>query len=136
MSVRPEMISSLPSLMGAEGELVSIRVCVEARLLEKLLDALAGLSFPVNPQIYHQAGVGYVYPDGREEIAATTLVEFPAFSSRVAEVKRVLRAGGLAPDSVHVRSMLEDIHADIDGENAPDGVPYRRVNFYRRLPVT
>lgn len=136
MSVRPEAVSSVPTLIGAEGELVSIHVCIEARLLEKLLDALASLSFPVNPQIYHQAGVGYVRADGSEEIVPATLVEFPAFSGRVAEVHRVLAAHGLAPELVHVRSMLEELHSESFADSVPAQAPYARVRLYKHLPVS
>ncbi len=136
MSVRPEAVSSAPTLIGAEGELVSVRVCIEARLLEKLLDALATLSFPVNPQIYHQAAVGYVRADGSEEIVPTTLVEFPAFSGRVAEVRRLLAAHGLAPELVRVRSMLEELHVATDVDNAPPGAPYARVRLYKHVPTS
>ncbi len=136
MSVRPELATANPSLSGSEGELVSIRICVEPRLLEDLLEALARVSFPVNPQIYHQAGIGYVYTDGREEVVAATMVEFPAFSSRLPEVRDVLDASSLPPGAVHVRTMLENIHSDQDVEAAPDGAPYCRVNLYRQLPAS
>lgn len=132
MSVRPTAVSSAPTLIGAEGELVSVHVCVEARLLEKLLDALASVSFPVNPQIYHQAAVGYIRADGSEEIVPTTLVEFPAFSGRVEEVRHVLAVRGLAPELVSVRSMLEELHSDTSFDSAPD----TRVRLYKHLPVS
>jgi len=134
MQSRPEEVPSAPSLKGSEGELVSVRVCVEPRLLERLLDLLARLSFPVKPQIYHQAGVGYVFPDGREDRRSATMVEFPAFSNHLAEVHRALEASGIPPDSLHFRGMFENIHSDRDAEPAPDNAAYSRINFYRRLP--
>ncbi|MCP5119055.1 MAG: hypothetical protein GY953_50270 [bacterium] len=112
---------------------MSVRVCVEPRLLEKLLEALSRLSFPINPEIYHQAGVGYVYADGREEVKPATMVEFPAFSGHLEEVREVILGSELPRDSVHVRGMFENIHSDQDSEAAPRGAAYLRVNFYRRL---
>ena len=56
-----------PSLSTAEGTLISISIDVEPHSLESLLDALAQISFPVNPQIYHDAVMVYRYADGREE---------------------------------------------------------------------
>jgi hypothetical protein len=97
MSVRPQDAPVPACLTGSEGDLVSVRICEEPRLLEKLLDALASVSFPVNPQIYHQAAVGPV-----------TIVEFPAFSNQLTEVRLALSASGL-DSTVHVRNMLEDI---------------------------
>ena len=47
MSIAWNLVPPSPSLGGAEGELVSVRVLVEPRLLEELLEALAGVSFPV-----------------------------------------------------------------------------------------
>jgi len=134
MEARPEQAPSAPSLKGAEGDLVSIRVCVDARLLEPLLDVLGGLSFPVNPQIFHQAGIGYVYPDGREDIRPTTMVEFPAFSDYLSQVRRALTNAGVPADSLHVRGMFEKIHLVRDAEQAPEGAGYARINFYRQIP--
>jgi len=37
---------SAPSLLGREGELVSVRISVEPKVLEDVLEALAGLDFP------------------------------------------------------------------------------------------
>ena len=134
MSVRPELAPTSPSLRGSEGELVSVCVCAEPRLLEKLLEALACLPFPINPQIYHQAGIGYVHPDGREEREPATMVEFPAFSEHLDEVRAVIRASGLVPEAVYVRNMFDQIHSDYNAEAAPDSAPHRRVNLYRNLP--
>jgi len=136
MSVGPGTVPSFPALLGSEGELVSVRVCVEPRSLEALLDALAGLSFPVNPQIYHQAGIGYVHPDGREEVVPVTLVEFPAFSGRVAEVRHALRANGLSAATVDVRSMLDELRSDARAESGQEGHPCQPMKIYRRLPLS
>ena len=111
MSVRQGFAPTTLSLIGSEGELVSVRICVEPRFLEDLLEALATVSFPINPQIYHHGGVGYVYPDGRERVISTTIVEFPAFSKQLDEVRDVLSAHGLPGELAQVRSMIQDIHA-------------------------
>jgi hypothetical protein len=70
----------MTALFGLEGELVSLRISVEPKLLEDLLEALAELDFPVNPQLYHRA--------------AQVTVEFPAYSSRVPEVRATLASHG------------------------------------------
>ena len=134
MSVRSNSVSASSSLSSAEGELVSIRICVEPCLLERLLEVLAGVSFPINPRIYHQAGIGYVYPDSSVDFIAMTMVEFPAFSSRLAEVREALEASGLPPEAVHVRSMIEEIRSDVYSEAAPEGARHCQVRFYKRLP--
>lgn len=89
--------TQFPTLSGSEGELVSISVEVEARDLESLLEALARLSFPVNPQIYHDV---------------VTLVEFPAYAQQVEEVRETLAAFGFDPSRVQVLDMLSRLRAD------------------------
>jgi hypothetical protein len=84
---------AVPALFGQEGELVSLRVAVEPRLLEDLLEALARLDFPVNPQLYHRP--------------ALVTVEFPAYSARVAEVRDALQRHGFSAASLEVASGLE-----------------------------
>ena len=100
MSVGPE--PAVPALRGVEGELVSVGISIEPRHLERLLETLARLDFPINPQIYHNAG-----PQQRP----VTLVEFPAWASRLPEIREALRRGGFAGTEASVRSMLEDIRA-------------------------
>lgn len=134
MSVRSNLVSAGSSLSGADGELVNIRICVEPRLLESLLEALARVSFPINPRIYHQAGIGRVYPDGAEDFVSATMVEFPAFTNRLEEVREVLHTGNLPPEAMRVRSMIEEIHSDADSEAAPESARYCRVKFYKQLP--
>src|SRR4051794_23742354 len=85
-------------LSGAEGALFSVLVSVEPLRLEALLDALAGLEFPINPQIYHDA--------------PGTLVEFPAYENRLAGIRKCLQQNGFSVDSVKATSMLDSIHAD------------------------
>lgn len=98
MSVGWNLVPPSPVLGGAEGELVSVRVFVQPRLLEELLEALASVSFPVNPQIYHQPG-------------PNTLVEFPAYTGRLSEVRNVLTDWGFDPGVVIVRPMLVELSA-------------------------
>jgi len=121
---------SNPSLSGAEGELMSIRISIEPRLLEKLLDTLAQLDFPINPQIYHQATLVYVYGDGERRVQPATTVEFPAYAGRLPEVRAALRQAGFDPAWLHAKSMLDDITSDFDLEAAPAGAPYQAVIWY------
>lgn len=139
MSVGPDSLTArttvsgpTPSLAGAEGELLAVRISVEPRLLEKLLDTLAQLEFPISPQIYHQAALLYVYADGRERLEPTTTVEFPAYAGWLPAVERALERGGFAPSSLAVRSMLEDLTADCDVHAAPPGSSYRSVIWRRQ----
>lgn len=121
-----------PSLTGAEGELVSVRISVEPRLLEKLLDSLASLEFPINPQIYHNAAMVYVYADGRKVVEPTTTVEFPSYATRLAEVRAALQRGGFDPARMSAKNMLEDLHSEFDVEPAPAQAPYTTVIWYRQ----
>jgi hypothetical protein len=97
MSVWPECGTPGAALRGIEGELVSVRIVIEPRMLEQALEALAGLEFPINPQIYHDP--------------VTTAVEFPAWAGRLNEVREALRRNGFDPAVLTARSMLEDIRA-------------------------
>ena len=104
MSVWPGFPPERPlALLGSEGELVSISVTVEPRDLEELLEALAALDFPINPQIYHDA---------------TTLVGFPAYEDRLPEIRSLLEAYGFPPGLVQTTGMLDSIrcgHAAVAG---------------------
>jgi hypothetical protein len=138
MSVGPDSLASSPlragtavSLAGAEGELLAVRISVEPRLLEKLLDTLAQLEFPISPQIYHHAALRYVYPDGRDRWEPTTTVEFPAYAGWLPSLRRAVEEGGFQAASFAARSMLEDLSADCDIEPGPAGSPYRSVIWYR-----
>ncbi len=119
-----------PSLSGREGALVSVSIDVDPRDLEELLEALARVEFPINPQIYHNAEMVYVQPGGQEESISTTLVEFPAYAGRLEEVREALAAYGFDPESVYVTSMLAEIHAESALEPAPEGAKY--VSRFRR----
>ena len=70
-----------PSLSGAEGELLAVRIEVPSRQLEKLLEVLAAVPFPINPELRHGSPL--------------TTVEFPAYSGQMEEItSAVRRAGG------------------------------------------
>lgn len=89
------MSARLPlSLSSPEGELLSIRVSVEPRLLEDLLECLALLPFHINPQIYH---------------GNPTVVEFPAYAPQLETVRRELASAGF--DGLVVQPMLAAITA-------------------------
>lgn len=94
-----------PTLAGSDGELVSVHVTIEPRLLERLLDTLAHLDFPINPEIRHAAG-------------PRTVVEFPAWSARVDAVRAAIIAAGLDSATVTVRNMLDEITS-----TPPDTLP-------------
>jgi len=118
-----------PALSGREGALVSVSISVDPRYLESLLEALAHVSFPINPQIYHDAALVYRYADGREQTVPITLVEFPAYENRLDDVHRAVQAYGFPPDCIHTVGMLDDIQSDLQREPAPEGAPY--VSRYR-----
>jgi hypothetical protein len=127
MSVWPETVPAHAALLGREGELISISIAVDPRHLESLLEALACVSFPVNPQIYHDASLVYRYADGHEETVPVTLVEFPAYGGRLEEVSRAIAAYGFDPSSIHASAMLSELQTDCPVEPAPDGAPYCEV---------
>ncbi len=124
MSVRPESLPSAACLATSEGALISISIAVEARSLESLLEALAEIGFPVNPQIYHDAAVVTRYSDGREESVATTLVEFPAYSGRAEDVRRTIQRFGFDPACILATGMLEEIQSDLHPEPVAPGADY------------
>jgi len=96
MSVWPSTVPDSPSLAGSEGELVSVSIAVEARLLESLLEALAHADFPINPQIYHDA---------------VTQVEFPAYAGQLSGLRSVLTAYGFDSPAIDVVTMIEELRA-------------------------
>jgi len=124
MSVWPNTLPATPSLSTAEGDLVSVSIHVEPHYLESLLEALALVSFPINPQIYHDAALVYRYADGRSETESVTLVEFPAYVGRLEEVRRAIRAYGFQPDCIHAIGMLDEIQSPLQPEPAPEGAAY------------
>lgn len=92
MCAWPVPAASAYSLTGTEGELVSVRISIEPKLLEELLETLAQAPFPINPEIFHG------WP---------TVVEFPAYRSRLAELRRVLQANAFPTETVKVSRMLD-----------------------------
>jgi hypothetical protein len=96
MSSWPDSSSAQPALRGALGELVSVRISVEPRLLEDLLEVLARAAFPVNPEIRHGS--------------PSTVVEFPAYSSDLEEVRKLLDDTGLDGCRMEIASMFSAIH--------------------------
>ena len=99
MSAGPDAI---PCLTTSEGKLVSVQVTIEPKLLEYLLEALAEVPFPINPEIHHPV----------HGVSRHTTVEFPAYSDRLSEVYRALNARGLPALSVKVENMLEHIQTN------------------------
>ncbi len=124
MSVWPNTLPVTPSLSTAEGTLVSLSIHVEPHCLESLLEALAHVSFPINPQIYHDAAMVYRYADGREVTESITLVEFPAYLGRLDEVRRGLEAYSFDAECIRVTGMLDEIQSELKLEAAPLGAPY------------
>lgn len=125
-------LQSSAALSGSEGTLVSISVDVDARDLESLLEVLARVSFPVNPQIFHDAALVYRFPDGHEETESTTLVEFPAYAGQLNEVREALALCGFDPARARVTDMLSEIHAGPLPEPAVPGAPYT-VRYRRKF---
>jgi hypothetical protein len=115
-------------LSTPEGQLFSVSIPVEPSGLESLLEALAQVSFPINPQIYHDAAVVYRYAD-REESESATLVEFPAYEARLDEVRAALKAYSFDPECLSSVAMLDEIENGIHPEPAPPGADY--VSRYR-----
>lgn len=124
MSVWPKSQLATASLLGSDGALVSVSIDVVARRLEALLEALSQVSFPVNPEIFHDALVAYRYADGHEETTRATVVEFPAYAGQLEEVRRALEAYGFDRKCMQVTSMLEEIQSE---DPAASGVTRRRL---------
>ena len=99
-------------LSGSEGELVAVSITANPRDLEALLEALARVDFPINPQIHH--------PDGPAP-EANTIVEFPAYAGGLARVRDALAAAGFDPEAVRVRSMLDQIQSLLNHESGHSG---------------
>jgi hypothetical protein len=106
------------SLSSTEGALVSVAIRVEPRRLEALLEALAQVAFPINPQIYHEAEIEFHDADGRKATEVTTLVEFPAYLARVEDAFRALEINGFDRQDVLVTGMLDELR----GPNRPEKV--------------
>ena len=123
-----------PALHGSEGELVSVSVTVEPRDLEDLLEALAVLDFPINPQIYHDAAVVYVDRGGGRREEPATIVEFPAYAGGLVKIRSALEASGFGSQAISVSPMLDEIHAGDRTETAPPNAGYAH-RVLRKQPV-
>ena len=75
-----------------EGELVLVRLRVASRQLEDVLEALAALPFPVNPDLHH--------------VALESVIEFPAYTAQLAAVHAAMAPFELA---VETTGMLQAI---------------------------
>jgi hypothetical protein len=135
MSVWPKTLPVIPSLSTAEGALVSVSIHVAPRYLESLLEALALVSFPVNPQIYHDAALIYRYADGHSETESIALVEFPAYEGRLEEVRRAIQAYCFPPDCIHAIGMLDEIQSGLPPEPAPEGAAYVSRDRVKHRPA-
>jgi hypothetical protein len=98
--------TSASPLSGSEGELVSVSISVDPRDLEGLLEALAHIDFPINPQIYHADG---------HSAQARTVVEFPAYAGGLPQVRAALSSSGVEA-AIRVRGMLEALQAVLGQE--------------------
>lgn len=78
-----------------EGELVLVRLRVASRQLEDLLEVLASLPFPVNPNLQHV---------GRE-----SLVEFPAFTSRLNAVHEAVMPFDLPVETLDMLNAIRGL---------------------------
>jgi len=103
---------SATPLGGREGELVAVSISVSPRDLEALLEGLARVDFPINPQIYHS---------GAEASGPQTIVEFPAYSGGLAQVRAALAAAGFDPEALCVTSMLDQIQSLLNHESGHSG---------------
>lgn len=131
MSARPDFPSPAARLAGPEGELITVAITTPPRRLEALLDSLAQLDFPVNPQLYHDACVVYVRADGAEIEEPVTMVEFPAYSARLPEIERALASAGFPPEALAWLPMLESLRESCFRTPAPPGAPWRFLLRYR-----
>jgi hypothetical protein len=132
MSVWPDTVARASSLVSSEGALVLVTIPVQPRLLESLLDTLAEVDFPVNPQIYHDGAIVYLLADGSERTEPATLVEFPAYASRLPGLRLALARRGFNPDDIEALGVLDDVYSGRQAEPAPAGAGYRS---HRRLKV-
>jgi hypothetical protein len=82
------IVPPVPALFGPEGELISVSITVEPKMLESLLEALAVLNFPVNPQLYHRP--------------ARVTVEFPIYSTQLGKVRDQLACDSFPTGDLHV----------------------------------
>lgn len=96
--IRPSVYFSTDthSLTGRDGELILLRISVEPRLLERLLEALAETSCHINPQVFPNTAQG-------------ARVEFPAYEGWVALIEASLRRAGLRPLEFAATRMISQL---------------------------
>ena len=116
-----------PALHGAEGELVLVRILVEPRSLERTLETLARLSFPINPQICHDAVRTRGTADGAGRAEAVAAIEFPAWTDKLDEVREALREQSLDSAALHVGSMWSAVRRPGAGGQAGAEPPLLRT---------
>ncbi|MBS1825359.1 MAG: hypothetical protein JST93_08570 [Acidobacteria bacterium] len=92
-------------LRSDQGDLFSLRVTVEAYLLEDLLETLSSAPFPINPEIQHHAEI---VRDGKTIPAVH--VEFPAWQSQILTVFDLMTKAAIPWECV-TTPMLEEIRA-------------------------
>lgn len=124
MSARSSVSAGSP-LNGPEGPLVSVSIDIDRRDLESLLETLANIGFPINPQIYHDACFIYWREDGSKHIETVTLVEFPAYAGQLDYLREALRAADFDPEKVAATGMLDALRSENLPELTPPGSLYR-----------
>ena len=77
------------------GQLVSVSLTVEPRMLENALEALALADFPINPQLTHQR---------------LTLIEFPAYRGQLPQLQNLLKDLEV---QLTARNMLDEIRMPV-----------------------
>ena len=91
--VRPNYLPIIHSLAGRDGELIVIRITVEPRALEQLLESLAETGFHLNPQLLPNT------PQGAR-------VEFAAYESWIGPIREGLKRNGLEPVEFEATRMI------------------------------
>ena len=92
MIYRSDHSAAVAALRGNLGELILVRVAVDWRSLEDLLETLARAPFPINPEIQHGE--------------PATTVEFPAYESDLMEIRKLLASAGLGECRIQAANML------------------------------
>ena len=77
------------------GQLVSVSLTVEPRMLESALEALALADFPINPQLTNQR---------------LTLIEFPAYRGQLPQLRDLLKDLEV---ELTARDMLDEIRMPV-----------------------
>ncbi len=132
MRIRPELTATRSgSLLSAEGELVIVRIAVDPRRLEQLLETLSQVPFPINPEIFHNIPVAGPLSGSQGTAYETTVVEFPAYSGRLPEVRDLLSAQGFDPASVRSQNVLEHIRSGASARPMTADTGYEAAQFQK-----